>query len=178
VPSQTYATQRILVNEPDRIEFVLTFEPWDVGGVTFVEEKRVRMRNGTNFFQVTSTYRANRPEFIVAVGLSTFGRPALRQNAAAGRLDCWETIKAEHGALGSAIVADPGRIAGFGESGAERFLLVRVKSGEPVDYFVGAAWDGNHRFRSEQHWRDYLDAEGTWPALTAVYRPEPSPAAR
>lgn len=57
-PSQTYATQRILRNDPDAIEFVLTFDPWDAGGVQDSEEKTIRMVPGTNFFEVTSTLKA------------------------------------------------------------------------------------------------------------------------
>jgi len=61
-PAQTYATQTITINQPDRIEFTLTFEPWDAAGLQVSERKTIRMIPGTNFSKspIRSSERAIR----------------------------------------------------------------------------------------------------------------------
>jgi rhamnogalacturonyl hydrolase YesR len=169
-PAQTYATQRIVRNEADEIEFTLTFEPWEADGLRVSEETVVRMLPGTNFFQVGSTIKtAGDVELTVGIGLSTFGHPRVTKDEAQGRLACWEKIKPDHGALGTAVVVEPGSCAGFGQTAKEEFILVKVKSNQPYTYFVGAGWEGNRRFKAPGSWEDCLRQEAAWAALAARY---------
>jgi rhamnogalacturonyl hydrolase YesR len=169
-PAQTYATQRIVRNEAAEIEFTLTFEPWDADGVRVTEEKTVRMLPGTNFFQVVSTIKtAGDTDVTIGIGLSTFGQPRVTKAEAQGRLACWEKIKPDHGALGTAVVVEPRSCAGFGQTAKEEFVLVKVKSNQPFTYFVGAAWAGNHRFKAPGSWDALLEREADWRKLNALY---------
>jgi pectinesterase len=37
-------------------------------------------------------------------------------------------------------------------------MLAKVKSGQPLRYFVGAGWTRAGDFASRQDWQDYVDA--------------------
>jgi hypothetical protein len=88
---------------------------------------------------------------------------------AQGRLACWEKIKPDHGALGTAVVVEPRNCAGFGQAAKEEFILVKVKSNQPFTYFVGAGWEGNHRFKAPGSWDALLQHEADWAKLQALY---------
>lgn len=174
-PSQTYATHRIITNNPDEVEFVLTFDAWDADGIKVWETKTVRMVAGTNFFQVTSTlHTANPAELTLAVGLTTFGQPSLTTDKNRGVITSWEKINPAHGTLGTVVVGDPARVTGFGQSGSDRFVLLSVKSNEPVTYYVGAGWDGNRRFQTSTDWADFIRTEADWSRLAGIYAHKPA----
>lgn len=168
--AQTFATHRIVRNEPEGIEFSLEFDPWDAGGLQVAEQKTIRLVPGTNFFQVTSVIRAkDEAEITVGIGLTTFGHPDLIEEPAKGLLSAWEQIDAAHGTLGSAVVVDPAQFAGFAGTGPDRFVLVKVMPNQPFTYYVGAGWSGNVRFRKPQSWRDYVTRDSGWEALNTLY---------
>jgi len=168
--SKTYATQRIVANDAKEIEFTLTFEPWEAAGITVTEEKTVRMVSGTNFFQVVSIFKTSgEKDLTVGIGLSTFGRPDVTKDAARGRLSCWEEVGSGHGALGTAVIVDPGICAGFVRTDKEEFVLAQVRANRPFTYYVGAGWAGNPRFRKQGSWNEYLDQEASWARLNERY---------
>jgi len=168
--SQTYATQRIVRNEPGDIEFVLTFDPWDAGGIQVSEERRVRMVLGTNLFQVGSTLKtAGDADLTAALGLTTAGHAAVKRAAASGTLSCWEQLKPDHGALGTAVIVEPANCAGFAQSGKDEFVLVKVKSNQPFRYYIGAGWERSPRFKTAARWDDYVARESGWAQLNVLY---------
>lgn len=168
--AQTYATQRIVANEPGEIEFTLEFEPWDAAGIRVAERKTVRMLPGTQFFHVVSTLTAaGGADLTVGIGLTTFGKPAVKKDEARGMLSVWEKIRPDRGALGTVVVVDPQNLAGYAKTEKEEFVLVRVKSGQPFSYFVGAGWEGNARFGARGSWDALLRRESEWAQLTAFY---------
>lgn len=169
-PAQTFATYAIAKNAPDEVEFTLTFEPWDAGGLRVAETKTIRMVPGTNFFQVTHIVQtAGTAEVTVGLGLTTFGRPQLTQDRARGVMSVWEQLDPAHGAIGTVVVVDPSRVTGFGEAAKDRYLLVTVKPNEPFTYFIGAAWSGNRRFSAPGSWDALLQQEADWAKLNALY---------
>lgn len=176
-PSETYATHQIVANAPDHIEFTLEFEPWDADGLRVSETKTIRMVPGTNFFQVTHTLKsAGDANLTLALGLTTFGRASLQQSREHGTMSIWEQADPAHAALGTAIIADPRQVTGFGEAGKDRYLLLTVKSGEPFTYYLGAAWAGHSRFKALGSWEALLKQEADWAKLNALYaRPSARP---
>jgi hypothetical protein len=49
-----------------------------------------------------------------------------------------EEISEKDGSIGCAVFADSAKVKGFAQSGKDRLILLDVKSGEPVTYYVGA----------------------------------------
>ena len=174
-PAQTYATQSITINAPDEVEFVLTFDAWDADGIKVSEKKMVRMVAGTNFFQVTSTlHTESTADLTMAVGLTTFGQPSLKEIKERGVITSWEKINPIHGSLGTVVVANPERVTGFGQAGKDRFVLFTVKRNEPITYYVGAGWDGNRRFKTQADWDDFTQTEADWNKLSEIYVRKPT----
>ncbi|TCC88736.1 DUF4861 domain-containing protein [Pedobacter frigiditerrae] len=168
-PAETYANHRIIKNTKDEIEFELKFDVWDVAGAKVTELKRIRMVNGTNFYQVTSTFTSDgKDDLIIGIGLTTFGNPVITKDAV-GQLASLEAIDAKNGKLGTAIVVDPNQFDGYYANGNDRFVLINAKSNVPITYYVGAAWEGNPLFRNDSGWLKNLQGV-TWKELQKIYR--------
>ena len=169
-PSTTYASHRIITNRKDRIEFELTFDPWDAGGITVSEKKKISMVNGTNFFKVESTIQSStNDDIIVAIGITTFGHSPLVKDAAKGLLASWEAPDSTHGFLGTAIVTEPSGITSFINNGGDEFILVKVKPNKPFTYYAGAGWEGNKRFKKDGSWQQAMNREAGWQVLNKIY---------
>jgi len=169
-PSDTYASHRIIKNDTNYIEFSLRFDPWNADGIKVSEQKMISMVNGTNFFKVTSTIKAEGNEdMIIGIGLTTFGNPIIKKDAGKGLLLGWEKIDKVHGSLGTAVIVDPKQFEGFAASGNDQFILVRVKQGTPFTYYVGAAWDGNKLFKEGKDWSNYVFVASGWDRLNKLY---------
>jgi rhamnogalacturonyl hydrolase YesR len=169
-PSETYSTYRIVANESDHVEFTLEFEPWDADGLRVSETKTIRLVPGTNFFQVTHTvHTAGTANLTVGLALTTFGQSVPQQSQVQGTMSLWEKADPAQPMLGTAIIADPRHVTGFGEAGKDRYMLLSVKPNEPFTYFVGAAWAGNSRFKAPGSWDALLRQEADWTKLNALF---------
>lgn len=169
--SQPYANYRIVSDSPEELEFEIDYQPYTAAGETICESKRIRMILGTHFYQVTSTVRtASGRDVLLAVGLTSFGQAAVERDPARGLLSLTERIGDREGSIGSAVLADPARTRGFAASGDDELLLLQVASGEPVTYYVGAAWSGDLRFDPfATQWPRLLRRQ-SWPQLNELYR--------
>lgn len=171
-PAETYATFRLGANAPDQVEFTLEFDPWEAGGLRVSETKTIRLRTGTNFFRVTHTLRAEGPASLtVGLGLTTLGRSPIQQSREHGTMSLWEQADPAHPMIGTAVVADPRQVTGFGEAGKDRYLLLTIRPGEPFTYFIGAAWAGHRHFSAAGSW-EALRRTATWRQLNEIYAPK------
>ena len=74
----------------------------------------------------------------------------MEKSAEKGKLSLIEKISDKDGSIGCAVFVDPVDVKGFAESGKDRLILLGVKSGEPVTYYVGAGWSKDTRFDPSQ----------------------------
>lgn len=155
--SEPYANYRIYADTPDYIDFELTYQPYKAGDETVYETKRIRMELSSGFYDVTSTIvTESGRDAVLAVGITDFGKAAVDRQESAGVLSVVETLEG-HGTIASAIVADPWNVEGYADSGNDRLILLKVKSGKPVSYKVGAAWEGDFRYDGiEGKWRSAI----------------------
>ena len=171
VVSEPYANYRIYSDGPELLDFEISYQPYMAAGRTIYEKKRIRMVLSTNFYQVTSTIETSDGEdAVLAVGVTDFGKSVMTQDAEAGMLTLIEQISEKNGAIVSAVIADPERINNFVSYGKDRLVLMNVKSGEPVTYYIGAAWDGDSRFEPiEWKWSQYMNGV-SWTVLEDLYK--------
>lgn len=160
--SRGWRTCKILANGPIRTVFELGYEPWDAGGVQVSEVKRLTVDAGHNLSQVESTFRfKNRGnELALAIGIAKHQKniksadPATKdQNG--GVLSLWERYTKD-GQLGTAAVVGRSALSGFAEDELNHLVLTKVKSGEPVCYYIGAGWDRSGDFPDKAAWEKYL----------------------
>lgn len=171
VVSEPYANYRIYSDDPELLDFEVSYQPYLAGGRTIYEKKRIRMVLSTNFYQVTSTVEtSDGKDAVLAVGVTDFGKGQVTQDSEAGMLSVIEKISEKDGSIVSAVIADPKAISSFESFGKDRLVLLNVKSGEPVTYYIGAAWDGDSRFEPiEWKWSQYMNGV-SWDLLEDLYK--------
>jgi hypothetical protein len=149
--SKNFVTSRVLANGPIRLVFELDYAPWDAGGVKVSETKRVTLDAGSFFNRFESTFTAKKGPLAVAVGISKHPGGAVQTDT--GSMRVWEPVEAgKNGNLACAIVLAPGG-AGIAQQTDDNFLLVTpAKTGEPLRYYVGSAWDRAGKVTSAEAW--------------------------
>ncbi|GAB3988743.1 hypothetical protein GCM10028807_12060 [Spirosoma daeguense] len=158
--SQTYSHHRVLKSTDDEISFELLFDPWVIDGFNVAERKIISMKLGTNLFKVVSTFETDyQGPLTAAIGISFANKPEVLANQQAGTLTLWESYLPQNGELGTAVIASPGIVQGFANYQKDQFMLINVKAGQPVTYYVGAGWTKNPQIKSKQQWLDYINQE-------------------
>jgi hypothetical protein len=162
--SGNYATWKVLANGPVRAVFELTYDAWDAAGTKVAEVKRFTVDAGHQLDQIDSTFTFAGPAALtVAVGLNK--TPADKKQAARVALVRDETNhallqwveQATNGAFGTAIVLPAS--TGYAEDALNDLVLAKVETGQPLRYWVGAAWDRAGRIASKAAWQAYVAAE-------------------
>ncbi len=161
--SRNWSAWKVLANGPLRAVFELTYAPWDAGGGVMVSEvKRFTVDAGRNLDEMQSTFTfTGSPELTAAIGLGK--HPKSKMSFAADPAGTWfseweDYPKAGEGGVGTGIVLPRGALDSAAEDGLNHLALVRVKSGVPVRYYVGAGWVHSGDFSGEADWRAYLAA--------------------
>lgn len=158
--SQPYASHKILKNTADEIMFELTFDPWTIDGFTVSERKVISMKMGTNLFKVVSTFDTDyKGSLTAAIGISFADKPDVLPNLKTGTLTLWESYQPTNGELGTSVIANPALVKGFASYQKDQFMLVNVRAGQPITYYVGAGWTKNPHVKSKQDWLTYVNNE-------------------
>jgi len=158
--SESYDSFKITKNQSDKTEFELEYNTWSVPDLKIEEHKKVEMGMGTNLFKVTSTLKSDKnQELTVAIGLTTFGRQQIIQDKKLGFLAVWEKMDSIHGSLGTAVVVNPEDFAGFASHGGDEYILIKVKTNVPFDYYAGAGWEKSKYFKTKADWQNYIKGE-------------------
>jgi hypothetical protein len=170
--SGNWQTKHVYANGPVRAIFELTYEPWDAGnGVKVTERKRFIVDAGQQLDEVHSTFDFNGDPLTVAIGLTEHPAAADVQVSSDERnkiIALWEKYQdhPSHDELGTGIVLAPeAQFAGFARTTApakgrpDSLMLVKVKPGETVRYFVGGAWKPAGKITSAADWNAYLTSK-------------------
>lgn len=157
--SRNYATWKVIANGPVRVVFELTYDSWDGGGFPVAETKRFSLDAGQQFNRVSSTFTfGTRPEIRVAVGL---GKATTDKNqdpkidvqkdqANNATLQWFEQkTKGDYGTM----IALPATTVSYAEDDKNHLLLATVKSGEPLNYLMGAAWNRAAPYQKMADWQ-------------------------
>ena len=76
-----------------------------------------------------------------------------------GVLSLWEKLDHLNGSLGTAVIVDPKIIKGFANYNGDEYVLVKVRTNVPFNYYSGAGWDGSPQFKTDQDWDKYIEQE-------------------
>jgi rhamnogalacturonyl hydrolase YesR len=158
--SESYDSFTIIKNQPDKIEFELEYNTWNVPDLKIEEHKKVEMEMGTNLFKVTSTLKSDKnQDIIVAVGLTTFGKQEVFQDKKHGIISVWEKMDTINGYLGTAILVNPETFTGFAYYNGDEFIMIKVKTNVPFSYYSGAGWEKSKFFKTKADWQNYIKTE-------------------
>jgi hypothetical protein len=163
--SRNYKTWKVIANGPIRAIFELSYETWSAGGATVSEVKRFTIDAGQNLDRIDSTFTAEVGPKNLTIGLGLNkdsgdkGQDTVatvNQNPADGWLSQWEVEKT-NGSIGEGIIV-PADFAGFAEDSANRLVLAKAVSGQPLRYYVGAGWSKAGEFTTKEAWDAYVAA--------------------
>ncbi|WP_332877904.1 DUF4861 family protein [Massilia sp. S19_KUP03_FR1] len=158
-----YRTWKVLANGPVRAIFELGYDSWDAAGVQVSEVKRFTVDAGHYFDQVESTFSFSGPQQLtVAVGINKTPsdkgqQPQVRfaRVAADAALIQWVEQRSK-GAFGTAVIVPTASQPAYAEDARNALMTAPVRAGQPLRYYVGAAWVGSGEITSEQEWQRYV----------------------
>ncbi|MET0556156.1 MAG: DUF4861 family protein [Vicinamibacteria bacterium] len=162
--SRNFRKSRVLSAGPLRLVFELQYDPFDAGGASVAETKRVVVDAGKNLQRFESLFRPYRrpgteePEITWAAGIRKDPKSTARVERAAGLVRTWEPIAGTgNGNLGCGIVMDPARIVELAEADGNHLVVAKVATGQPAVYYAGSGWDKGGDFTAVADWDRHLD---------------------
>jgi pectinesterase len=156
--SRNFIDTKVITNGPIRVEFELTYPPWDVNGSQISEVKRITLDAGQNFDHFESFYKsAQNTPITYAAGIKNFGEAAVQSNRKDGWLRTWEPLqKGKSGNLGCSIIVDPNAMVDTAEADGNYLVIAKTAAGQAADYYAGFGWDKSGDFKSMGDWDAYL----------------------
>ena len=143
--------------------FELTYEPFEVDGMSVTETKRIMLDAGQNLNRFQSHYRPYpaRPGQVVpltmGVGLKKVPGEQKDLNAERGWLAKWERMDKNAGEEGLAVIVDPELFVKQTEDERNLLVLAKVPQDNVASYWAGFCWDKAGRYTDEQVWKTYVD---------------------
>jgi len=160
--SRNFRRSRVLAAGPLRLVFELDYAPFEAGGASVAETKRVIVDAASHLDRFESRYRPYRrpgqgePEITWAAGIKKHPASASRFEKAQGTLRTWEPIE-KNGNLGCAVVMDPARLVERVESDGNDLAIGRTPTGQPAVYYAGFAWDRAGDVATVADWDRYVE---------------------
>jgi pectinesterase len=159
-----FADYEIVANGPLRAIIELEYGPWNAGGLTITEHKRITIDAGEHFFRSESTFEAEGVDSLThATGLvkreGAVG--SMSQSQPWAWLNLWGPVargSGGHGDLGSAVLVDPARLQRMTETTNHYLALSRAAVGKPTVHYVGTGWTAAADVGGVEDWWDRLDA--------------------
>jgi hypothetical protein len=154
---RNYATWKVIANGPVRAIFELAYDGWDAAGTKVSEVKRFTVDAGTCFDRIDSTFTfAGTAPLKAVVGLNKTPTDkgqdphiATDRVVADGTLRQWVTQKSND-AFGTAVIVPTSKEGGSDQ--LNDFVIAPVKSGQPLTYYVGAAWSRAGEVTTREQW--------------------------
>jgi hypothetical protein len=159
--SINFRQTRALANGPIRVMFELSYEPWNAGGTSVRETKRVTLDAGhhLNRFELTFT-PAPAAGTSLGLGIKHNARSVSRADKDAGTLRTWEPLQQE-GYLGCAVIATPGTAIEAPSADGNYLLVATLPAQGPAVYYAGSAWDKAGAITTADAWDAYLAREAS-----------------
>lgn len=155
---------KIIANGPVRAIFELSYQPWDAPGLRVTEIKRVAIDAGHNLNHVTSIFRSENGVTEIPWTTGIVKRPSVVGSESKVRpwawLAEWGPVVPKdggHGNLGIGILMPRASVDDWKETSDHYLAISHARSGQPVDYWIGAGWTDSGDFRDVQDWWNYLD---------------------
>ena len=155
--ANNFVTWRQIKNGPERVEFELTYAPYDVGGVKVKESRRISLPTGSNLNRIQTRFdwEGGPDELTAAVGIVKRPGGGVPDVAADGSwLAYWEPEQPGNGAIGcGAVMTAPAKLQ---DTADQVLLLSTVKRGQTLTYYAGAGWTKSGDFSDAAAWKQYI----------------------
>jgi len=160
--SRNFVQSRVLANGPIRVLFELTYEPFDVNGISVAETKRISLDAGQHLGHFQSFYQAfTRPEkpvkLTAVIGLKKVAGEQRDFSADRGWLVSWEDMEKNAGKQGVAVVFDPKIFEKLTEDKANHLIVCKLSNKNGLSYWAGFCWDKAGQFTNGAAWKTYVE---------------------
>lgn len=141
--------------------FELTYEPFDVNGISVAEIKRVSLEAGSQFDSYRSTYKqytrpGQKQALTAAVGLKKTTGATRGINAKEGWMTIWEKVEKNAGNQGLAIIVDPKQWKKDTEDKLNHLVLAAPGENDSISYHAGFCWDKGGHIATSDAWTEYV----------------------
>lgn len=159
-----FSDYQIVVDGPLRAIIELEYGPWDAGGLSVTEHKRITIDAGEHFFRSESTFETEGADSL------TYATGIVKRDGAVGStkrgtswawLSLWGPVatgSGGHGDLGTAVVIDRDRLVDITETDDHYLARASVAAGEPMMHYVGTGWTAAAEFEDVADW--WQEVEG------------------
>jgi hypothetical protein len=155
--SKNYATAKILAAGPIRFEFEVSYAPWQAGGRTVTETKRITLDAGSHLNRVVSTFTFDGESPLdLAAGIAIHEGGVATLPAGRSIAALWDTSqKPSAGRIATGLVSLPAEHATTTTAGNHALMVFKRHSGDPFTYFAGAGWS-KADMPTQEDWNKYL----------------------
>lgn len=156
--SKNFISSNVLANGPIRVLFELEYAPFDVGGASVSETKRISLDAGHQFDRFESHYKqAGQPvPLTAAIGLKKVASEQVEANAGQGWLVKWEKVEKGAGNQGLAVITAAKDFEKHADDKLNQLVLAKVDAGNVATYWAGFCWDKAGRFTDADAWKQHV----------------------
>jgi Domain of unknown function (DUF4861) len=155
--SKNYTTAKILATGPIRFEFEITYAPWQAGGRTVTETKRITLNASSHLNKIVSTYTFDGEsplDLAAGIAIHEGGVPILPAGKSIAGV--WDTPqKPSAGRIATGMVSLPSEHATTTTAANHALMIFKRHSGESFTYFAGSAWS-KADMPTQENWNTYL----------------------
>jgi hypothetical protein len=160
--SGNFTRSNVLANGPIRVLFELTYEPFNLNGISVAEVKRISLDAGSQLDRFQSTYKQyTRPgqaqQLTCGIGLKKSPDAKKEVNASEGWMTVWEKVGKENGNEGLAIIVDPNQWTRDTEDDLNHLVLATTGENDSISYHAGFCWDKAGHITTAEAWNTYVD---------------------
>jgi len=158
--SGNWKSWNVIANGPIRAVFELSYDTWDANGTKVTEVKRFTTDAGHYFDRMDSTFTFSGPQqLMVGIGLNKTpsdkgeeAKIAYAENPADKSLVQWVVQKSK-GNFGVALIVPTAGAQAFTSDARNQLVLAPATSGQPLTYYIGAAWDRAAEIKDQQQFQ-------------------------
>jgi hypothetical protein len=155
--SKNYTFAKILAAGPIRLEFEVSYAPWQAAGKVVTETKRITLDAGSHLNKIVSTFTFDgRALLDLAAGIAIHqgGVPALPTGRSIAEV--WDTPqKPSAGRIATGLVSLPAEHATTSTAANHGLMIFKRHSGESFTYFAGSGWS-KADMPTQKDWNMYL----------------------
>ena len=149
---------KVIANGPIRSIFELTYNPWQVGGKTVSETKRISIDLGNNLNRIECLYNCPDMERLTIAAGIILRESSNRKfvDAANSTIAYWLPADGNYGMIGCGVVFGEDVKTKVVETDGHLLLAVDHSCQTPAVYYSGFCWDENKEFGTFEKWQQYL----------------------
>lgn len=149
---------KVIANGPIRSIFELTYNPWQAGGKTISETKRISLDLGSNLNRIECLYNCPDAEHLTVAAGIILRESSDRKftDAANSTIAYWLPADGNYGMIGCGVVFGADVKTKVLETDNHLLLAVDHYCQKPIVYYSGSCWDENKEFGTFEKWQQYL----------------------